>query len=345
VVLFHLGHFIANRQYFGIALFAQPFNWGDAGVPFFFVLSGFLLPWIHFADVDDPRKLPSYLRKRVVRIYPIYWLIFAVTAGAATLMPHPLLTVVPGDPVTIVKGLLLLPQDRAILHGTAPVLAQAWTLTYEVCFYVLIGIFIVRSWLGALAVALLGVNLVSCHYTGCTFPRSFFAGPYMLQFAMGVAVALLVRFNLRLARPGTLALVAGSLFIALGVTEAVLGHHLGTGARLLLYGGFSAALIWGLVQWEARRPLPEMKVWSHLGDASYVLYLVHLPLMEAMCELARGLGVTRAGTVGASLTYVAILFTCIAAALLLHRRVEKPLLRWLSKPPSRRQHATVPSAS
>ncbi len=341
MVLFHLGHFIGHRQYFGVAQFARPFNWGDAGVPFFFVLSGFLLPWIHFADVDDPRKLMSYLRKRVVRIYPIYWLIFVVTAWAGTSMSRHLTIVMTDDPVVFIKGLLLVPQDPAIVHGSAPVLAQAWTLNYEICFYALVGIFILRSWLGALAVVLLCVNVVSCRYTACTFPRSFFASLYLLEFAMGVAVALFVRLKLRLPRPGTLALVGAGLFIGLGLTETALGHHLGTGGRLILYGIFSAALIWGLVEWETLHPLPKMKSLTALGDASYVLYLVHLPLMEAMCNSARGLGLTRTGALGASLAYVTMLLVSIVAALQLHRWVEKPLLQWLSRSPLKRPPATI----
>jgi len=78
VVLFHMAGVMGLHKYFGVK-FGEIFGFGDAGVEFFFVLSGFITTWVHTPDLGRPAKLVPYLRKRVVRIYPAYSIIFAVT--------------------------------------------------------------------------------------------------------------------------------------------------------------------------------------------------------------------------------------------------------------------------
>jgi peptidoglycan/LPS O-acetylase OafA/YrhL len=67
-----------------------------------------------------------------------------------------------------------------------------------------------------------------------------------------------------------------------------------------------------------------------LGDASYSLYLVHFPLISALCKLVVALGLT--GVLGATVAFPVILASCLLVAIALHLYVEKPLLAWLSQP-------------
>lgn len=45
---------------------------GHSGVEFFFVLSGFIMPHVHWKDIDRPDSIYPYVRSRVIRIYPIF---------------------------------------------------------------------------------------------------------------------------------------------------------------------------------------------------------------------------------------------------------------------------------
>ena len=45
---------------------------GFSGVPIFFVLSGFIILFIHYQDIGIRTSFFSFIRKRFVRIYPIY---------------------------------------------------------------------------------------------------------------------------------------------------------------------------------------------------------------------------------------------------------------------------------
>ena len=83
VLLFHLGATIASEKYFGIQWFSIPFSFGDSGVDFFFVLSGFIIFYVHKSDLGRPTTLKSYIYKRITRIYPVYLIVFIGVYGLA----------------------------------------------------------------------------------------------------------------------------------------------------------------------------------------------------------------------------------------------------------------------
>lgn len=330
VVLHHLGGATSSPKYFGLTAWNKPFYWGDSGVDFFFVLSGFLILWIHFGDINRPQAFLGYALKRANRIYPFYWLIFALAVSGA-LLSGSNSEVMPHDVITFVKSLLLLPQDPAVVGGSgSPVIIVAWSLQYEICFYALIGAFILRWWLGALGVLLLVGNGIYCASSGCAFPSSFFASPFVLLFGMGAAVVLCMKAKIALPRPEWLGPAAALLFVAYGVSEVVFGRP-SLIDRRLIYGLLSTLIIFGFVARDLKSPASYPRALMLLGDASYSLYLIHYPLIVLLFKLATGLGLTRAGTTGAAFTYASTLVLCIAAAVLVHRYVEKPLLERLNR--------------
>src|SRR5262245_53462435 len=83
VMLFHLGGAFAADKYFGAKTLGEALSFGHHAVILFFVLSGFLITWMHADDFDRPHRFLPYLRRRLTRILPIYWLVFtAVYVGA-----------------------------------------------------------------------------------------------------------------------------------------------------------------------------------------------------------------------------------------------------------------------
>ena len=134
VLLYHLGIAISSDKYFGIGGFQTPFSFGNAGVEFFFVLSGFIIYFAHKQDLSQTGKLGIYAVKRFTRIYPTYWLIFLAVCLMA--MPFPALrATIPHQFSSLIKALLLIPQDKAIVGGTgAPVLIVAWRFSTR-CYF------------------------------------------------------------------------------------------------------------------------------------------------------------------------------------------------------------------
>jgi exopolysaccharide production protein ExoZ len=337
VVLHHLGGAMASGRYFGAAPFAVPFIAGDAGVEFFFVLSGFIITWAHFNDFGRPASLPRYLRKRAVRIYPIYWIVFAAVYLLAQVSPA-LRSTVPHDYPTLLKSLALVPQDSSVVGGNgAPVLIVAWSLQYEMCFYVLFAIFIVSRPLGILAATSLLFNFATCHLGACSFPRSFFSDNLMLLFGLGALIAYFGKRSIQIRRPVLVATIAAIAFFSFGIFEAVVGTGTVPVDRRLIYGLLSGVAIFSLVQSEVSGELRIGNRWMPLlGDSSYALYLLHYPLISALCKAMIFIGL--AGRVGAAIAYSTILCACIFASLALHLWVEKPILHALS---NRRSAATL----
>ena len=104
--------------------FNDLFSFGDAGVDFFFVLSGFI---IYYSTASNHGKLHlagNYLKHRLARIYPIYWFVALLLLPMGVIFGH-----WPGN-INVIKDFMLRP------HGDMPFIPVAWTLIHEMFFYV-----------------------------------------------------------------------------------------------------------------------------------------------------------------------------------------------------------------
>ncbi|MDB5052413.1 MAG: acyltransferase 3 [Bacilli bacterium] len=103
---------------------------GDREVDIFFVLSGFIIYYIHSADIGKKEQLKLFLIKRFVRIYPIYWVVLIGMTLVYLLIPN----TGKGFELefdNIVRSIILFPQINHL-----PTIAVAWTLSYEILFYI-----------------------------------------------------------------------------------------------------------------------------------------------------------------------------------------------------------------
>ncbi len=121
VVLFHLkGRLPDNISQFLIN--------GRGGVDIFFVISGFI---IYFITQDSKELNPkTFFIKRAFRILPLYWFVFIISIFL--FFRHLDLT-------SVIKGFFLFHRNY---QAPAPefdisIVAVAWTLTYELYFYVI----------------------------------------------------------------------------------------------------------------------------------------------------------------------------------------------------------------
>ena len=239
MVLFHLGGALALPRYFGTRLFDHWFAFGDAGVEFFFVLSGFIITWVHAQDIGERSRLRAYLLKRVVRIYPTYWIIYTVIFLAALASPS-LRNSVPHDVPTIIKALALVPQDPAVVGGTgAPVIIAAWSMQYEVLFYALVAIFILSRSLGMLVFCVLFINYLRCQVDQCNFAQSFLSSNLLFLFLYGALIAYFCKSSIKLANPLLIALFGAFAFLGTGALENVMGRQMWVIDRRLCFGFLS----------------------------------------------------------------------------------------------------------
>lgn len=319
VTMFHATGVVALDKYFALQDLWHAFRWGDAGVDFFFVLSGFVITIAHARDVGRPARVLPYLTRRAWRVYPSYWLVFGVVWLTAALAPS-LHGTVPMDVGVLLRALALLPQDPALVGGTgAPVVVVAWSLQYELAFYLAFAVLIASWRVGVLL--FVAAAAFTFAQPADSFPRTFLASPHLLQFALGAAAAV-VHLRRAVPRGGWLAFAGAILFAAIAM--AVVREALAPGvARVFAYGVASAAIVLGLASAERAGRLHVPAPLVHLGTLSYALYLVHFPVLSLLAKIGLATGVHE--LLPGAVLPLALVAVCVAAAQLLHLGFERPL--------------------
>jgi exopolysaccharide production protein ExoZ len=328
VALYHLGAGLAAPKYLGIDLFLRACKFGNSGVEFFFVLSGFIITLVHRRDFGAGlRPFAGFAWKRSLRVFPVYWIILG--AVSIVCLFTGLERALPRDVASTLATALLIPRDRTVVGGTgAPVLIVAWTLQYEMVFYAFVALLILsRS--AALAVAALYVfNFIGCSGATCGFPQSFLANPLILLFVLGAGLALIPKGTMSLRMAFVTAAIGLAGFMVLAGCD-VFGFPAPRAWRSLAYGVCFAVLLLGLLRAEDRGHVFGTSPWLQLlGAASYTLYLVHFPLINLLCKLAVVVGLRGYG--GTACAFFAILVVVMAVAIAFHLLIEKPLLQYLS---------------
>ena len=135
VVFFH-GKIIINRELHQDSLL-NIFSFGWAGVDFFFVLSGFIIFYIHQADIGKVNKFRPFITKRFLRIYLMYWIVLFFKVVISNSYQYSF--------AELFKAILLIPQANDILEDNF--LGVSWTLSYEMFFYLCFAALILNRWL------------------------------------------------------------------------------------------------------------------------------------------------------------------------------------------------------
>ncbi len=326
VVVFHVSHSIFGQAKYWLARpFGDVFEFGHAGVEFFFVLSGFIIYFVHRRDIGQPGRLRHFAWKRIRRIYPTYWVVlllvtpvfyvFAATGTGVERLPS-----------VWVDSLLLV----HVLRGGGEVLSVSWTLFHEVLFYGVFALSIASRRLGAVAFLAWMAACAGVYGWGGDLPEAvlFYLSPLHLLFAMGMGAAWMVGRG-RVAAPGLLAVLGAGIFAAVAVAK-VWAAPVSDDTLSLGYGLGSAILLVGAVELERRGRLVVPGFLAFLGDASYSVYLVHVVALSIAAKLLRRLADSGVALPPA-LVFVALAAGGVAAGLAFHVVVETRLLNFLGR--------------
>jgi peptidoglycan/LPS O-acetylase OafA/YrhL len=323
VVFYHTAVSIfGDSRFWGYDPSRKVFNFGHSGVDFFFVLSGFIILYAHWNDLGKPQKLPTYASKRFCRIYPIYWIILAVIAPVYFLVPA-LGKGFERSLAVIISSVILIP-----ITSIKSILPVAWTLYHEVLFYCVlaiaifnrrIGRFVLFGWMTACILALwLGTDF---------FPLSFLLSPFNLLFGMGMFACWTFRSR-QVKAPMTLAIAGTALFFIVGLLEDFLEWP-AKNTRHLIFGIACTMAVLGLVELErlGRIAIPSML--KAIGDASYVIYLIHFPVLSIGARVFARSGLSRA--LPGVVSFILLPSIAVAVGIAVHLFLEKPLLRFLTR--------------
>jgi exopolysaccharide production protein ExoZ len=321
LVLLHHSHdhYVAMGGSNPLLLAVMP--WGFVGVDVFFVVSGFVMMHVIRGREASPADVADFLGRRFLRIYSWYWPCLAIT----------LLTIWHFHPQDLQRidltGSILLTSIG--LHELA--LPISWSLTYELYFYGLVALVWAAAGRYLQPVFWVAVGALAVFSSFATYREgtalSFFANPMILEFLAG---ALLYLNKARVSRRGLLPLLfaaAGGLFW-LGMAQ----HATNAFPRVYAFGAAAFFLVWCLVVLESTGLYRAGKWVSALGDASYSIYLLHLPFLTLFyfsglrdwLERLPGGWPAEAGFAATTGTF---LLVCVA----LHRTLERPLYLFLCR--------------
>ena len=311
---------------------------GFAGVDLFFVISGVVMVVTSYRHLGDARQIVPFLERRVVRIYPLYWACFATVLALGSVAPS-LVSRTDTDPLVILKTFALWPQDFF------PIVGVAWTLTYEMFFYIVFAGLIAiprRHFTKALGVWAASVFVLFWFYDEPayhSFPGNLklplMASPLVLEFIAGCAIGwLLCRTQLRW--PAAALLLGVVWFVGLGsYYGATYYDEASYGAvRVAVFGVPSALLIYGAAGLERQGRLKRSPALVFWGDASYSLYLSHIYVIRAFGELYSRWPSAQKGPLKGVLL-VACLVACGIVAAASYVWFERPVTRlcrqWLDR--------------
>lgn len=304
VFMFHLGICETYRSRFPVL--AALCGAGHLGVPMFFVISGYCLTASAESAAGRGESAWSFMRRRLVRIYPPLWLSIVVIA----ILPFA------SEALSSLKtGQFVAPradEHRYLDFGWTDWFSYAslvqvfspgsgsgfleekfsalnsvyWTLAVELQFY-----FVITA---ALACGR-NFHLVIAAVTVLSVPASFSSGwydlgiflPYWPMFALGITVFYLLDANTprQLLREWPIGrfLSLGGLFIIVGLFVATIARG-GTWPPLAFAAAFASALVlasgWdsqasGVMQQKTRYRVAIMWLPFLMGEMSYSIYLLH----------------------------------------------------------------------
>ncbi len=287
-----------------------------SGVDIFFVLSGYVMVVSTRGSTTSPT---AFWRQRLVRIAPLYWIITMAIFGALLLGLSPV-GVATWEWRDIAASFLFMGMERSDGYP-GPLLGVGWTLAYEAFFYAVFGIALLA---GKNATALVMGLIFVCVVIGLvaaptSYSAQFYTAPILLEFAFGVGLA-----HLTLKHSGGAMIVAGIVGLIVGAsalamlpsTDLITPGSTGAIWRTACFGLPSTLIVAGMIALDRAGAVCHNQFVLDQGDASYALYLIHLPLIQVL-EKAVGSG---------AVVLIAAPPVLAVTAHLIHRFWEQPVL-------------------
>ncbi len=338
-ILVVLYHSIANsKNHLNFTPLNNFFNFGFVGVDFFFVLSGFIITYVHFNDLKFSKNLEYFLKRRLIRLFPIYWLVALLTlmiyiSSTPAYLRDLGLTMDLRNPLILqylIKCFFLIPQEIPYLVG------PSWSLSYELYFYLVFAFSIVLGYkfakylLPLWALIIIVYNLTTHHNN--FFYLDFLLNILILEFLVGCLLAYLVirKFQFRYIY----------IFLVMAITLTLIYLEVDIQGlsyerniySVLLFSLFFASMTFVAVKFDTDYPnIKYSKLLLLIGDASYSIYLIHNMTLSALtrsCAI-----VLKKFNLSFSLTFlnILIIIAVIITGVILHLTAEKYLIAFFNR--------------
>lgn len=315
VVLYHVARHIDKVS--GAPSLTEFFRFGHAGVDLFFVISGFIILFVHYEDIGRPCRLKHYLERRFTRIFPIYWIALSLTLLMSVVGGHasPGLT-------DFVWSSLLIPSQHE------PLLGVAWTLQYEIVFYAVFALLIFNRAAGVLVMlgwfSIVGVSYILAWKGSAT--AHLLLGSYNLEFFAGLTAGWW--FKRHRVPLSSFVFASGlALFGSSAVLEDMGWMNGYADIARLAYGIPAMLIVAGAAETSRSGRVALPGILCLCGNASYSIYLFQFVFIGFLWKTLAVTGLDR--TMAPALLFAILSFGAVGGGILVFRSVEHPLMRYL----------------
>lgn len=309
---------------------------GYLGVPFFFVLSGFVMMWTW-----QHGGKRGFLRRRVARIYPVVLFGLSISLLAYAVFGNPGAGHA-GNRLSVVYSVLLV---QAWFTNHPNVFQSwdgvAWTLSCEAFFYVLSPVLL--RWLSRpkersclfLVVGLLGgsflIQAILLPRTGPSVESFFLYSPIanLPFYVSGALVCRLILSGRLFQRSHSVLLasvgVVGAYAFYRGVFPLV--QRFGSLAEVWMAPSFLFLIVCGAsrdLKKPGSRPFMRSRPMVWLGEVSYSFYMTHALVLGALVYFVQKKGLLPGNPTEGELFLIGFIFLATVVAGATHRLIELP---------------------
>jgi peptidoglycan/LPS O-acetylase OafA/YrhL len=299
---------------------------GQFGVDIFFVISGFIISFIL------NKKQENFLVKRFIRVVPMYYLFTILVIVVWAVYPEAFASVYISYS-SVIKSLLFIPY---VVGNSGPILSLGWSLNYEMFFYVTVGLFLIlfkkpgKALLFSAALMFLLVLIRLIHSPSNSL-MMFYGHEIVIEFIFGIAIYHIVNMFQALFENKKIIFVFGLLAVVSFVVMGYFDYQKIYFSRTLLFGvpSFFVVLFFIISENLLDTENPIHKYFYQIGNASYVVYLVHPFIIFFIARL-----ISPIFGVGLFNSVIELLIKLSLVVLIsnwIHKKIELPVVRSFEK--------------